>query len=176
MAIRPLVLYPDPVLLRPTSEVGEVDDTVRELVQDMAETMYAAPGVGLAANQVGVGLRVCVVDITAGEEPGNLKVFINPKVLESSGSQVGEEGCLSFPEITVMVERPYAIKVETIDLEGNKVVVEAEDFLARVMLHEFEHLDGYVFLRNLSSLKREIVKRKIKKMIKTGDWVAVDTT
>lgn len=176
MAIRPLVLYPDPILLRPTNPVEVVDDSIRELVRDMTETMYDAPGVGLAANQVGVGLRVCVVDITAGEEPGNLKVFINPRVIESSGSQVGEEGCLSFPEITLMVERPFEVKVESLDLEGNKIVVEADDFLARAMLHEFEHLDGYVFLRNVSSLKREILKRKIKKMIKTGDWVAVDAT
>ncbi len=174
MAILPLVLYPDPVLLQPTCAVEQVDDSVRELVRDMTETMYAAPGVGLAANQVGVGLSVCIVDITAGEEPGNLKVFINPKVVEASGGQVGEEGCLSFPDLTLMVERAYAIKVESLDLEGNKVVVDAEDFLARAMLHEFEHLEGYVFLRNISSLKREIVKRKIKKRIKAGDWIAMD--
>jgi peptide deformylase len=174
MATLPLVLYPDPVLLQPTGAVEKVDDSVRELVRDMTETMYAATGVGLAANQVGVGLSVCIVDITAGEEPGNLKVFINPKVVETSGSQIGEEGCLSFPDLTLTVERAYTIKVESLDLEGNNMVVEAEDFLARAILHEFEHLDGYVFLRNVSSLKREIVKRKIKKRIKTGDWVAVD--
>ena len=173
MAILPLVLYPDPVLLRPTREVEAVDDSIRELVRDMTETMYAAPGVGLAANQVGVSLRVCVVDITAGEEQGRLRVFINPEVIEASGSQVGEEGCLSFPDITIEVERPYAVKVRTLDLEGNETVIEAEDFLARAMHHEFEHLDGQVFLRNISSLKRQILKRKIKKRIQTDDWVAV---
>lgn len=172
MAILPLVLYPDPVLLHPTKEVEKVDDSVRELVRDMTETMYAAPGVGLAANQVGVSLRVCVVDISAGEEQNQLKVFINPEVIEASGSQVGEEGCLSFPDITIQVERAYAVKVRTLDLEGNETIVEAEDFLARAMLHEFEHLEGQVFLRNISSLKRQILKKKIKKRIQSDDWVA----
>jgi peptide deformylase len=173
MAIRDLVLYPDPVLLHPAKKVEIVDDSIRELVRDMTDTMYDAPGVGLAANQIGVALRVCVVDITAGEEQGQLKVFINPEVIESSGSQIGEEGCLSFPDITIEVERPYAVKVRTLDLEGNAMVVEADDFTARAMLHEFEHLEGQVFLRNLSSLKRQILKRKIKKRIQTDDWVAM---
>jgi peptide deformylase len=173
MAIRDLVLYPDPVLLHPAKKVEIVDDSIRELVRDMTDTMYDAPGVGLAANQIGVALRVCVVDITAGEEQGQLKVFINPEVIESSGSQIGEEGCLSFPDITIEVECPYAVKVRTLDLEGNAMVVEADDFMARAMLHEFEHLEGQVFLRNLSSLKRQILKRKIKKRIQTDDWVAM---
>ncbi len=173
MAIRPLVLYPDPVLLHPAKSVEVVDDSVRELVRDMTDTMYGAPGVGLAANQIGVALRVCVIDITAGEEQGQLKVFINPEVLESSGSQVGEEGCLSFPDITIEVERPYAVKVRTLDLEGNETIVEAEEFMTRAMLHEFEHLEGQVFLRNISSLKRQIIKRKIKKRIQAEDWVAM---
>jgi len=173
MAIRTLVLYPDPVLLRVAERVDVVDDSIRELVRDMTDTMYDAPGVGLAANQVGVSLRVCVVDITAGEEQGHLKVFINPEVIESSGSQIGEEGCLSFPDITIEVERPYAVKVRTLDLEGNETIVEAEDFMARAMLHEFEHLEGQVFLRNISSLKRQILKRKIKKRIQADDWVAM---
>ncbi len=173
MALRPIVLYPDPVLLRPTRLVETVDDAVRELVQDMAETMYAAPGIGLAANQVGVSLRVCVVDITAGERQGELLAFVNPRILETEGREVGEEGCLSFPDIHLDIERARAITVEALDASGQPFRLEAEGMLARVIQHEVEHLDGKTFLRNVSPLKREMVKRKIRKRIEAGDWVAV---
>jgi peptide deformylase len=166
------VLYPDPVLLKPTARVESVDDEIRELVGDMAETMYAAPGIGLAANQVGVSKRVCIVDLTVGEEPDQLLVLINPDVLEVGGSQLGEEGCLSFPDVTFDVDRGLTVRVEALDLDGEQRIVEAEGLMARVILHECEHLDGFTFLRNLSSLKRELVKRRIKKRIKSGDWVA----
>ena len=172
MALRPIVLYPDPVLLKPTAPVESVDDEIRQLVQDMVETMHAAPGIGLAANQLGVSLRVCVVDLTVGEEPEQLLVLINPELLEVGGSQVGEEGCLSFPDVTFDVERGLAVRVAALDLEGRSRTIEAEGLMARAILHECEHLDGFTFLRNLSSLKRELVKRRIKKRIKSGDWVA----
>jgi peptide deformylase len=172
MAIRPIVLYPDPVLLTPTSEVADVDETVRALVRDMTETMYAAPGIGLAANQIGVSLRVCIVDVSGGEREGELEVFVNPRIEEVTGSEVGEEGCLSFPDITLDIERGTRIRVRALDAEGRPFVLEAEDLLARAIQHEVEHLEGRVFLQNVSALKRELVKRQIKKRMKSGDWVA----
>ena len=172
MALRRNVLYPDPVLLRPTQPVERVDDDVRALVDDMVETMNAAPGIGLAANQVGVSKRVCVVDLTTGEKPGSLLVLINPRVLESSGRQAGEEGCLSFPDITIEVERAERVRVEALDRDGRPFEMTAEGLLARAILHECEHLDGQVFLRNLSALRREIVRRQIRKRIEAGTWNA----
>jgi peptide deformylase len=172
MALRPIVLYPDPVLLRPTEPVVSVDDEIRALVRDMVDTMYAAPGIGLAANQVGAAKRVCVVDLSVGETPGELKVFINPRIVASSGSEVAEEGCLSFPEIHLDIERAFTATVEAEDLDGRTFRVAGEGLLARAMLHEIEHLEGRVFLMNVSPLKRELVKRQIKKKIKAGDWVA----
>ena len=172
VALRPIVLYPDPILLTPTERVGTIDDEIKTLVRDMVETMYAAPGIGLAANQVGVGKRVCVVDLSVGETPGELKVFINPRIVETAGSEIAEEGCLSFPDVHIDVERPFTATVEAEDLDGRTFRVSAEGLLARAMQHEIEHLEGRVFLMNLSPLKRELLKRQIKKRIKAGDWVA----
>jgi peptide deformylase len=171
MAIRPVVLYPDPVLLEPTVPVGGVDDGVRELVADMVDTMYAAPGIGLAANQIGDSRRVCIVDLSVGEDPEGLYVLIDPVVRETSGSQVGEEGCLSFPEVVLDIERAERVTVEAFDLDGERRLVTAEGLLARAILHECEHLDGQTFLRNVSPLKRELVKKRIRKLIKAGEWV-----
>lgn len=171
MAIRSIVLYPDPVLLRPTRPV-EVDDEVRDLARDLVETMYAAPGIGLAANQLGASQRVCVVDLSAGEQPDALVVFVNPRVTEVDGNQSGEEGCLSFPEINLEIARPLKATIEALDLDGQPFTFRGEGLMARAMLHECEHLDGQVFLRNLSSLKRELVKKQIRKRIREGDWVA----
>ncbi len=171
MAVRPILLYPDPSLLRPTKPVERVDDEIRSLVRDMVETMHAAPGIGLAANQVGASWRVCVVDVSAGETPGELLVLVNPTVLRSEGSQVGEEGCLSFPDVTLEIERPYRATVEALDLEGRRRTLTGEGLLARVMLHEIDHLEGRTFLENVSALKRELVKKQIRKRMKSGDWV-----
>ncbi len=173
MPLRPIVLYPDPILLRSTQPVEEITPEIRQLVRDMVDTMYAASGVGLAANQVGESLRVCVVDPTAGEQEGQLRVLVNPIVRATEGKQVGEEGCLSFPGIVLEIERPYRATVEALDLEGRPFTLTGEGLLARVMLHEIEHLEGQVFLRHLSSLKRELIKRQIRKRIEAGEWVAV---
>ena len=170
MALRPIVLYPDPVLLSPTSRVETIDEEVRTLVRDMIDTMYAAPGIGLAANQLGVSKRICVVDLSVGDTPGELKVFVNPRIVESAGAETAEEGCLSFPDIHLDIERPATATVEAEDLEGKTFRVRADGLLARAMQHEIEHLEGRVFLMNLSPLKRELVKRQIKKRIKAGDW------
>jgi peptide deformylase len=172
MARREIVLYPDPVLLTPTQAVERTDAELATLVRDMIETMHAAPGIGLAANQVGVSKRVCVVDLSVGEKPEDLYVFVNPRIVEVSGSEVAEEGCLSFPDVHLDIERPLAATVEAEDLDGKTFTLSASGLLARVMQHEIEHLDGRVFLQNLSPLKRELLKRQIKKRIKAGDWVA----
>ncbi|HUC43680.1 MAG TPA: peptide deformylase [Candidatus Sulfotelmatobacter sp.] len=172
MALRPIVLYPDPVLLTPTNPVGKVDEEIRTLVADMIDTMHAAPGIGLAANQVGVGKRICVVDLSVGEHADELLVLINPRVVSTDGSETGEEGCLSFPDIHLDIERPFRATVEAENLSGATFRVEAEGLLARALQHEIEHLDGRVFLQNLSPLKRELIKRQIRKRIKAGDWVA----
>jgi len=172
MAIRPVVLYPDPVLLRPTLPVERFDDELRELLRDMADTMYAASGVGLAANQVGVPLRLFVADLSAGESRESLKVFVNPVITERRGSQVGEEGCLSFPDVMLEVERAQGVTVEALDADGKPFSFEAEGLLARAVQHECEHLDGQVFLRHLSAIKRELIKKQIKKRIRAGDWLA----
>ena len=167
-----IVLYPDSALLRPAVRVKEVDDSVRQLVADMVETMHAAPGIGLAANQVHRMERVCVVDISAGQEQGQLHVFVNPEVLETEGLHYDEEGCLSFPGITIDIERPFRVRVRALDLDGAAFELEADGLLGRCIQHECEHLDGHTFLRNLSGLKRGIVKRRIRKRIQDGDWVA----
>lgn len=172
MALRPIVLYPDPVLLTPTERVDRIDDDVIALVHDLVETMHAAPGIGLAANQIGVGKRVCVVDLSVGEKADDLHVFINPRVVDVSGSELAEEGCLSFPDIHLDIERPFLATVEAEGLDGKTFRIAARGLLARAMQHEIEHLDGRVFLQNLSPLKRELLKRQIKKRIKAGDWSA----
>ncbi len=175
MAIRPIVLYPHPALLTPTQPVPIVDDEVRGLVQDMVETMYRAAGIGLAANQLGVPRRICVVDLSAGEDPASLVILVNPRVTESSGSQVGEEGCLSFPDILLDIERPSCATVEALDDTGRPFSLTAEGLLARAILHECEHLEGKTFLQNVSALKRELVKKRIRKLIKSGEWVETAT-
>jgi len=172
MAVRPIVLYPDPVLLRPTQPLERVDDDIRTLVRDMTDTLYAAPGIGLAANQIGVSWRVCIVDLSAGERPDSLLVLVNPRVLVATGAQVGEEGCLSFPDITIEVERSERVEIEALNLSGARIEVVGEGLLARAILHECEHLDGQVFLRNVSALRREILRRQIRKRIEAGTWNA----
>jgi peptide deformylase len=176
MAIRPILLYPDPGLLRPTRPVSEVDDRVRRLVEDMVATMHAAPGIGLAANQVGETDRVCVVDLTAGEDESQLLVLINPEIQHAEGSEIDEEGCLSFPGITLDVQRPSRIRVRALNLDAEPFELEADGLFGRCIQHECEHLDGHTFLRNLSSLKREMVKRRIRKRIKAGEWESSPAT
>ena len=175
MALLPIVLYPDPALLRPTVPVTEVGDSLRQMVADMVETMYAAPGIGLAANQVGRTERVCVVDVSAGQDEDRLLVLINPQVVETEGQHVDEEGCLSFPGINIDVSRPFKVRVQALDLDGVEYEIEADGLLGRCIQHECEHLDGHTFLRNLSGLKQGIMKRRIRKRINDGDWAVTST-
>jgi peptide deformylase len=173
MALRPIVKYPEPVLTTRASEVLSIDAEIRQLVSDMIETMHAAPGVGLAANQVGVLLRVAVVDLSVGKDPSALVVLINPKVVSSEGRQVDEEGCLSIPGITEMVSRPLVAEVEGLDLEGKTFRIKGQGLMARALLHEIDHLEGILFLERLSPLKRRLIRKKIQKMIREGEWPEV---
>ncbi len=170
MAVRDIVIYPEEVLATRGERVEEITPEIRELVADMVETMYAAPGVGLAAQQVGVALQVAVVDVTSGEEPDQLLVLINPEITAQEGSQVDEEGCLSFPGIAEMLERPMKVTLRAQDLEGEEFEVQSEGFLARAFCHEIDHLNGVLFIDRMSSLKRQFVRRKIRKAVRAGEW------
>lgn len=161
MALLNILNYPDPRLHRIATPVEKVDDNIRQLVRDMAETMYAAPGIGLAATQVDVHKRVIVIDIS--EDKSDLRVFINPRILESSGTQEYEEGCLSVPGVYETVERAERIRVEALDAEGKTFTLEAEGLLAVCIQHEMDHLLGKVFVEYLSPLKQNRIKTKLKK-------------
>jgi peptide deformylase len=170
MSLLKILHWPEPVLLSPGRPVTEFDDDLKKLVDDMFETMYAAPGVGLAAPQVGVSKRLFVMDCSAGEDPKQRLALINPEVLRVEGAQTGEEGCLSFPTIFFDVERSLRAVVRAQDVDGNVIEVDGMNLTARCMLHETDHCEGIVFLDHTTPLKRELVKRKIKKLQKTGEW------
>jgi len=171
MAVREIVTYPNEVLTTPGETVERIDEEVRELVEDLIETMYAAPGVGLAAHQVGVARRVAVVDVTVGEDPSQLLILVNPELISEEGKQVDEEGCLSFPGFAEMVERPMNVTLRALNLEGETFEVDAEGFLARAFCHEIDHLNGTLFTDRVSRLKRELIRKKVRKAIRAGDWV-----
>ncbi|HXD29487.1 MAG TPA: peptide deformylase [Pyrinomonadaceae bacterium] len=170
MALLDIVKWPATVLETPGDPVTKFDDQLKKLVEDMFETMYAAPGVGLAAVQVGVSKRLFVMDCSGGKNPEERIVLINPEVLAIEGNQNGEEGCLSFPGIFTPVERSLRAVVRAQDLKGEEFEIDGMELTARCMLHETDHCDGIVFLDKMSSLKRELVKRKIKRLQKTGKW------
>jgi peptide deformylase len=164
MAIRAIRIYPDPVLRLQCRAVTDFDESLRKLVADMVETMHAAPGIGLAAPQVGVSLRVAVVDLSAGEDPEQLHVLINPEIVQRQGQETDVEGCLSLPGITDKVERPTFVRIKALDLEGAPFEVEAVDWLARALCHELDHLDGVLFVDHLRGLRRERSRRQLKKL------------
>lgn len=160
-----IVIAPQPVLKAPTTPVEGVDDALRRLLDDMLETMYAAPGIGLAAPQVGVSKRVCVVDV-AGKDARPAPLFlVNPTILMAADEhETAEEGCLSLPEIYAEVERPLAVKVGYLDRDGEPRELEADGLLARCLQHEIDHLDGVLFVDHLSLLKRKMLLRKLAKL------------
>jgi peptide deformylase len=168
MAIRPIVRYGDPVLHTPAAPVEWVDDGVRALLDDMVATMYAAPGIGLAAPQVGVPLRLIVIDLTVGEDPAQVIKLANPEFLEREGEQKHEEGCLSIPGYAGSPVRPARVVVRGTDAEGRERVYTATDLLARAFCHEIDHIDGFVFVDRLSPLKRDLVRRKLRKKAREG--------
>src|SRR5918992_5079672 len=172
MALLEIVKWPAPVLDTPADPVTEFDADLAKLVHDMFQTMYAAPGVGLAAVQVGVSKRLFVMDCSGGKDPDQRVIMINPEVIHVEGEQNGEEGCLSFPGIFTPVERSLRAIVRAHDINGNEFELDGTELTARCMLHETDHCDGIVFLDRMSPLKREIVKRKIRKLQKAGEWGA----
>ncbi len=165
MAVRSIHNYPAHVLREVAEPVGEIDDEIRVLVEDMAETMYAANGVGLAANQIGVLKRVFVIDIAADDEPSALTVFINPEITDSKGTQSWEEGCLSFPGATAEVKRAETIHVRALDAEGNSFEMEADGLMAVALQHENDHLDGVLMIDKVNAIKKHLIARKVEKAL-----------
>lgn len=172
MALLEIVTWPNSILDTPGEPVTDFGLKLKTLVSDMFETMYAAPGVGLAAVQVGVSQRLFVMDCSGGKDPDQQVVMINPEIIHVEGEQNGEEGCLSFPGIFTPVERSLRAVVRAHDINGNEFEIDETELTARCMLHETDHCDGIVFLDKMSALKRELVKRKIKKLQKAGKWVS----
>ena len=172
MSVLPIRLYPDPVLRVNCPEVDVFDAELAELARDMVETMHAAPGVGLAAPQVGVKKRLAVVDVSVGEEKGGLHILVNPKIVEQSGTEADHEGCLSIPELSEKVVRPMGIKVEARDLEGAPFSIEAEELLARAICHEIDHLDGVLFVDHLRGLKKDKARRHLRRLRREAEVTA----
>jgi peptide deformylase len=168
MAIRPIVRYGDPVLHAPSAPVAQIDDSLRALLRDMVETMWAAPGIGLAAPQVGVPLRVIVIDLSVGADPAQLIQLVNPELVERDGEQRQEEGCLSVPGFGGSPTRPARVVVRGLDVEGRERVYAATELLARAFCHEIDHTDGLLFVDRLSPLKRDLMKRKLRKRAREG--------
>jgi len=166
-----VVKYGDPILEKKCEPITEFDTPeLHKLVEDMFETMYSARGVGLAAPQVSVGKRLTVIDITAGEEGGEKLVLINPEIISKEGSVIGEEGCLSIPGFREDVKRSKKVRARAQNVKGEFFEIEGEDMLARAIQHEADHLNGVLFLSYLSPLKRDLIRRKIKKLQKAGEW------
>jgi peptide deformylase len=169
--IRKIIKYGDPVLETPCDSITEFDSPeLKKLVEDMFETMYDAKGVGLAAPQIGVLKRLTVIDCSGGEGEPEQLVLINPEIVEAEGEQIGEEGCLSIPGFRENVKRPFSVKVRAQDVKGDLYEIEGDELLARAICHENDHLNGILFLQHISALKCEMIKRKIRKLKKNGEW------
>ena len=168
--IRPILKYGDAVLHEPALPVDAVTLEIDRLVDDMIETMYAAPGIGLAATQVGAPLRVFVVDLSLGRNPGDLIVMINPRFVEQEGLQLEEEGCLSVPGFNATVVRPQRAVVQGLDRDGREHQREGIGLLARAFQHEMDHLDGTLFVDRLRGIKRDLIVKKIRKLTRAGKW------
>jgi peptide deformylase len=168
--IHEVVKWPDPVLAKPGETVTVFDAKLKKLVEEMFESMYAAQGIGLAAPQIAISQRITVIDVSFKKNPEEKLVLINPVIIENDGKQVEEEGCLSLPEIREKVQRAEWVKVRAQDENGKWFEIEGTELLARAMQHEIDHLDGVLFIDRLSRLKRDLVIRKIKKLIKNGEW------
>ncbi len=168
--IYPIVKYGNPVLEKPTPPVTEFDGDLKTLTDDMFESMYAAKGVGLAAPQIGKSLRLAVIDVTIGKNPEARFVLANPEIIHAEGEQREEEGCLSLPNFRGNVIRPLFVTVRAQNVHGELFEMRGENLLARAFCHEIDHLSGVLFIQHLSMLKRDLIRRKIRKLKKTGDW------
>jgi peptide deformylase len=170
MSVLPIRKYGDDVLRLPAAPVAEIDDRLQRLIDDMIDTMYAAPGVGLAANQVGVAQRLMVIDLSVGKRVEELHVFINPEIIDSEGEITEEEGCLSIPDFVEVVTRPERVKLRYLDRNGVQREMWGEGLMARAMCHEIDHLNGTLFVDHLRGLKKDRILKKITKLVKTGMW------
>ena len=168
--IRPIVKYGEALLHRRAEAVYNVTAEIAALARDMVETMYAAPGIGLAAPQVGVPIRLIVIDLSLGRDPSGLITLLNPEFVEREGMQLEEEGCLSVPGFNATVARPGRATIRGIDLEGHDRIYSGEGLLSRAFQHELDHLDGRVFVDRLRGIKRDLIVRRIRKQIRTGQW------
>jgi peptide deformylase len=168
--IYPVVKYGDPILEKATKPITKFDGELEELTEDMFASMYAAQGVGLAAPQIGLSIRVTVIDVTSGKNPEAKLVLVNPEVIHAEGEKREEEGCLSIPGFRGYVVRPQFVTVKAQNAKGEFFEMRGEDLLARAFCHEIDHLDGILFIQHLGMLKRDLIKRKIKKMRKLGEW------
>ncbi len=169
--VYPIVKFGDPVLEREAEDVNEFDTPeLNKFLDDMFESMYAAKGVGLAAPQIGVGKKIAVIDCSNGENPAEKIVIINPKIVAIEGKQVGEEGCLSIPGFREQVRRGKRVTVRAQNAKGEEFEMTGEDLLARAFLHETDHLYGRLYITHISALKRDLMKRKIKKLQRNGEW------
>jgi peptide deformylase len=168
--IRPIIRFGAGTLHTPAAPVTAITPEIQQLIDDMIQTMYAAPGIGLAAPQVGVGLRIFVADISVGRKPADLLTFINPEFVERDGMQLEEEGCLSVPGFNATVARPSRAVVKGLDRNGEPQQIEGTGLLARCFQHEMDHLDGTLFVDRLRGLQKDFIVRKIKKLSKSGKW------
>ena len=168
--IYPIVKYGDPILEKPGAPVKKFDAELEELAEDMFASMYAAQGVGLAAPQIGKSIRFCVVDVTSGKNPEAKIVLANPEIIHAEGEVREEEGCLSIPGFRGYVVRPQFVTVKAQNVKGEFFEIRGENMLARAFCHEIDHLNGILFLQHLGMLKRDLIKRKIKKLRKQGEW------
>lgn len=169
--IYPIVKYGNPVLEKRGEDITEFDTPeLHKLVEDMFESMYAAKGVGLAAPQIGVGKRLAVIDISTGEDPKQKIVLINPEIVKTEGSHKSEEGCLSLPTFREQVTRPLKVTVRAQDAHGKEFEMTGDELLARAFLHETDHLNGKLYINHISALKRDLIRRKVRKLQKAGEW------
>ena len=168
--IYPIVKLGESVLEKPAETITQFDEGLKKLVEDMFESMYEAHGVGLAAPQIGIGKRIAVVDVTFKEDPNAKIVLINPEIVHTEGRQTSQEGCLSIPDFREKVTRARKVTVKAQDVNGKWFESTGEDLLARAFLHETDHLNGKLYISHVSGLKRDLIKRKIKKLVKAGEW------
>jgi peptide deformylase len=168
--LRPIVRFGAPGLQTPAQPVAAFDDALHRLIDDMVETMYAAPGVGLAAPQIGVPLRLCVIDLSVGKRGGELLTLANPEFISREGMQLEEEGCLSLPGFNATVARPSNAVVKCWDRHGKEQRIEGTGLLARALQHEIDHLDGTLFVDRLRGIKRDMILRKVRKLQRAGEW------
>ena len=170
MAVLPIRKYGDEVLRLPASPVETIDESLHALIDDMIDTMYAAPGVGLAANQVGVARRLMIIDLSVGKRPGECHVFINPEIIATEGEVTEEEGCLSIPDFVEVVTRPERVRLRYLDRNGEERTMWGEGLMARAMCHEIDHLNGTLFVDHLRGFKKDRILKKIARLTKSGMW------